>query len=273
VRVSHFLRQSRAYFPGVGIVGDVPLTTLGSLGVLGPDRRDIKDGFDDVTYQTNYPAFWSHDANQTTTIAAMTNRYLEPLNIARKGRKLKPVSHLWPKAGRLMLTETLWCITQSIVAVCLPDIALANVWWSLNLNTQDIRAEKAMALWLNSTLGLIMLLSHRVPTHGPWMHFKKDIYERMLVLDASQLNDTQLQRLADAYDQVAASTLLPFPQMAQDGTRAAIDAVITSALGLPSLNSLRQTLAREPVVSGVSLIPRPLNTNPSSANQPALELS
>jgi hypothetical protein len=255
VRVAHFLRRKHAYLPGIGIVGQVPLVPLGTLGTLGPDRRDIKDGFDDVSYVTNYPAFWSHDAQRMKTLDTATNRYLEPLSAPRPGRKLKPVSHLIPKAGRLMLAEGLRANTQSVVAVRLNQPALSNVWWSMHLNMQDESAEKALAIWLNSTLGLIAVLSHRVPTHGPWMHFKKDIYETALALDVTNLTPEQLKILADVYDAVATSALLPLPQMGQDATRATIDAAISQALSLPALDTLRQTLAREPIVTGVSLLP------------------
>jgi hypothetical protein len=253
VRTAHFLRKCRAYLPGVGIVGDVPMVALGSIGTLGPDRRDIKDGFDDVPYPTAYPAFWSHDADRMMHLEAAANRFLEPLSAPRPSRNLKPVSHLWPKAGRVMLVEGLRANTQRIVAVRLPHIALSNVWWSLHLNTEDADAEKALTLWLNSTPGLLALLSYRVPTHGPWMHFKKDIYERMPVLDTGKLSAEQTAKLAAAYDHIAQAALQSFPQMSQDPVRAAIDAAIAHALGLPPLDGLRQALAREPVVCSTPL--------------------
>ena len=255
VRAAHFLRLGKAYFPGVGIKGDVPLVPLGSIGVLGPDRRDIKDGFREVDTPTAYAALWSHDAAKMTTIETSANKYLEPLNAALAGRKLKPVSHLWPKAGRLMLAESLWPVTQRVVAVRLQEEALSNVWWSLHLNDSSEVAEKALVLWLNSTLGLILLLSHRVPTRGPWMHFKKKHFEQIPVLDVSKLSPQQAQALADTYDQIARSALQPLPHMAQDAVRAQIDAAIADALGLPALDGLRKTLAREPIVSGEPLYP------------------
>jgi hypothetical protein len=123
------------------------------------------------------------------------------------------------------------------------------------LNSDNEEQEKALVLWYNSTLGLINLIAHRVPTEGPWGKFKKRHLESLPVLDVSKLKPQQLKTLANAYDAVATSSLLPLPQMGQDAIRAKIDAAISQALGLPALDTLRQTLAREPIVSGVSLLP------------------
>jgi hypothetical protein len=128
VRVAHFLRRKEAYLPSRGIVGQIPLTRLSTLGTLGPDVRDIKDGFNDVSYVTNYHAFWSHDAQIMTTILTKTNRYLEPLSAARRGRKLKKPLDLWAKSGRLMLAERLRFTSQRLAAVRLDQTALSNSW-------------------------------------------------------------------------------------------------------------------------------------------------
>ncbi len=58
----------------------------------------------------------------------------------------------------------------------------------------------------------------------------------------------RLETLAAAYDRLCAEPLRPFPEMADDPARAAIDATIASALGLPDFSTLRTLLAREPVV-------------------------
>jgi hypothetical protein len=221
---------------------------LQRLGSLGPDRRDIHDGFRLAKGTTAYPALWSHDASSMTTISQTPNQYLSPLNKAKAGRPLRNVNLLWPKAGQLLLAERLWLKTQRLVAARLDSPVLSNVWWPFKLTSGDKELEKALALWLNSTLGLLILLTHREETRGAWIDFKKPILADMPVLDVASLEATQTEALVKTYDTISTQLLLPFPQMANDPVRQAIDEAISKALGLPDLSVIRNLLAQEPVV-------------------------
>ncbi|MBI4235975.1 MAG: hypothetical protein HY688_01290 [Chloroflexi bacterium] len=230
----------------------VPLTPLQNLGQLGPDRRDIYDGFALASTRTSFAAFWSHDAPLVTTIAQTPNRWLSPLPAATPGRPLRRATDLWPRAGRLLLAERLWLKTQRLAAVRLPEPVLSNVWWPLALAAAEEAQEKALALWLNSTSGLLTLLAHREETRGAWVDFKKPVLAAMPVLNVSALSPAQLDALAHAYDRLAQQPLQPFPLMDQDPVRREIDAAVSQALGLPDVRPLRDLLAREP---GVCLRP------------------
>ena len=245
--VNHLVKGS-VHLPGAGAVGNVPLCPLKQLGSLGPDRRDIHDGFRLAKGVTAYPAFWSHDASAMTTISQTPNQHLSPLPRAKAGRPLRDINLLWPKAGRVLLAERLWLYTQRLVAVRLDAPVLSNVWWPLLLDSQDNNCEKALALWLNSTLGLVMLLAHREETRGAWVDFKKPVLSEMPVLDVSALKAKQTRRLVEAYTALSAQTLLPFPEMANDSVRQAMDAAVSEALGLPDISTLRKLLGQEPVV-------------------------
>jgi hypothetical protein len=253
VRTAHFLRKGKLYISPAGPVAELPLTFLSSLGDLGPDRRDIHDGFSTSPAPSSYPAFWGHDAEHVVSLSMEPNAYLRPLSRAKRNRSLRRVDLLWPRAGRIMLAGRMWFNTQRLLAVRLPETALSNVWWPFRLREDDEYFEKALVLWLNSTLGIIMVMSHRVPTRGAWVEFKKPVYEMMPVLDLWSLSQDQIMRLADTFDAVADEGLLPLPQMAHDPVRVAIDRSISEILELPSLDRLRQALAREPVISLQSL--------------------
>ena len=253
VRAAHFLQEERVYLPARGVVSEIGMTRLRDLGDLGPDRRDVYDGFTVGPSATSYPAFWGHEADSVRSIGLRPNAYLTPRMTAQSGRHLRNVAVLWPRAGRFMLGERLWLKTQRVVAVRLSEPALSNVWWPLSVRDLSEEAEKALALWMNSTLGLLGLLSSRVPTRGPWVQFKKPILEDLLVLDVRRLTDTQLHDLASAYDSLANSEMLPLPTMGRDPVRALIDDRLGGTLGIPSLSVLRQALGREPIVSGVRL--------------------
>jgi hypothetical protein len=250
VRTAWFLRQGQLYRSGVNQLTSVPIQPLKSFGKLGPDRRDIADGFTVSTSRTPYPAFMGNRGASIRTMEAQPNKWLSPRATAAKGRPLRNVGLLWPRAGAVMIAERSRFNTTRALAVRLPERGLANVWWPLQVDGEDERVEKVLALWLNSTLGILMFVAHRIPTEGPWVQFKKPTIETLPVIDIARLSEGQLTRLASAYDIAARRELKPLPKIDEDPVRADIDWALEKELGLTGLDSLRSEIAKEPCVSG-----------------------
>lgn len=244
VRTAHFLRNGALYIAPQGIVADLPLTYLSSLGQLGPDRRGIHDWFYVTESPSSYPALWGHDSENVISLKVQSNKFLQP-----KVASGKRTGALWKGAGRVMLVEGMRLNTQRIVAARLDKESLSNVWWPFHFNDGNGILENVLVLWMNSTFGLLTLLSHRVPTEGPWVHFKKSVYGIMPVLDVWRLELRQIKNLSQRYSELSEETLLPLPRMADDPVRKEIDDCICAALALPRIDRLRETLAREPVIS------------------------
>ena len=253
VRVAHQLRNGVLFVPGIGKTGSITLARLGALGEIGPDRRDVYDGFNIGDSKTIYPAFWGHDAKDVTTIERQPNKYLQPKTVAAKGRHLRGAALLWGRAGRLMVAERMWLATQRLTTVRLDEPALSNVWWPFKLNSENKKHEKALALWLNSTLGIVLLCSYRVPTRGPWVQFKKPGLKLLPVLALSDLHRSTLNVLSHAYDQVCLQRLEPLCNMAADPVRAAIDNALEAALGIRGIDVIRNMLANEPIIANKQL--------------------
>jgi len=250
VRVAMSLIAGRVWLPGRSQTWPVQLCRLDSLGELGPDRRDIHDGFELSKSVTSYPAFWGHDSHAVTTMSQSPNTHLSPLPGAKKGRNLRKAEVLWPRAGQVLLGERIWLYTQRLLAVYVDCPVLSNVWWPFALHStaqSDFKA-KALTLWLNSTLGTLLVLADRQETRGAWVDFKKPALSQMAVLDLNSLSPSQLSDLAAAYDRLCKETLSPFPGIAFDPVRQEIDSAITSVLGLPDLGVLRGMLSREPII-------------------------
>jgi len=127
-RAAYHLLKGDVWLPAAGVAGNLSLSCLGKLGDLGPDRRDIHDGFRLSKSATAYPAFWGHDAPLVTTLAQNPNCYLSPLAKAKPGRNLRKASDLWPKAGNILIGERFWINTQRLVSVRFKDKVLSNVW-------------------------------------------------------------------------------------------------------------------------------------------------
>ena len=56
VRTAWLLRQGRLYLPGRVETLPIAMGTIDDIGILGPDRRDIADGFTQSGSRTRYPA-------------------------------------------------------------------------------------------------------------------------------------------------------------------------------------------------------------------------
>jgi len=251
IRTLFHLLEGRVSVPGQhdsGAPTPLRLCPLKALGDLGFDCRDMHDGFSVARSATPYPAFWSHDARAVTRLQQAPNKFLAPLPRAKDGRPLRRADHLWQKAGHILLAERLWLKTMRLTAVRTTQEVLSNVWWPFLPHVTGPEAEKALVLWLNSSLGLLLLIGHREETRGAWVKFKKAVLEEMPVLDVRALGDRARGRLAEAFDQIADKALLPFPELAGDPTRAAIDSALADALKLPDMGPLRELLAREPIL-------------------------
>ncbi len=180
----------------------------------------------------------------------------------KKNRPFRDPKLLWSRAGRLFIGERLWLDTARTLAVCLQKPALSNTWWPIaatdfeNINSQDVA--RVLALWLNSTFGVISLIAARVDTRGPWVELKKPVVEGIPVLDASVLTNRQRTKCLAAYQDIADKELKPLPEIDKDIARASIDDVFSQAFGFSGdLAVLRRILAEEPLVVGARTIPTP----------------
>ena len=232
-----------ALFEGTGTA----LLGVDELGQVGPDRRDVWDGFERTDAVTAYPMVENHDTEQRKRLVAAPDKYLAPLAKPRPGRHLKSVAQLWPKAGRLLVAERLRLDTTRVVAMPSETRVLSNVWWPIRVG--DVPAEKALVIWLNSSLGLLTILTQRTTTEGGWVAMKKADLEVLPVLDTRRLSQTQVQSLSDLFDGLAEAEFERLPGMATCSTRRSLDDGISRILGLPNLTKLRDLLASEPVVS------------------------
>ena len=89
---------------------------------------------------------------------------------------------------------------------------LSNVWWPIRV--RDVRAEKTLAVWLNSSLGLLTIFARRTSTRGGWIAMKKADLEDLPVLDFRHLSPTQLQGFSDLFDKMAEAEFERLPSMA-----------------------------------------------------------
>ena len=220
---------------------------LDELGQVGPDVRDIWDGFKPTNSVTPYAMVEGHDTNQRRFMTTEPNKYLSALAEPRPGRNLKSAEQLWSRAGHLLVAGRPRLNTMRVAAILSSDMVLSNVWWSVR--TENRCWDKVMTVWLNSSIGLLTFLSIRNTTEGGWVAMKKADLEELPVLDLRGLSEEQIQGLSDVFDRLADVEFERLPGMSDCAARRALDDGLSEILGLPKLDTLRVLLASEPVVS------------------------
>jgi len=250
-RVMLFLRKGIVYLPDQGIVGNVRLTTLSKLKAeIGPDVRQVHSTFRVSKTEAGsiYKTFWGYDSSITKKISQKPNAYLEPKN-AEQAREL------WKKRGKLLIVERSRLNTYTVLATYLDEGVLSNVWWPINVE-DDVA--KILAVWLNSTFGLLLLLSIAEVTQGPWVKFKKEHLWEMPILNVDRLSNKAKRALLDLYEKrvdskkVCDSELKALPkEFANPQTRRVIDEEICKILGIEiKLDTLYKLLSKEPMLTG-----------------------
>jgi hypothetical protein len=268
LRAWFLLHRGIVRLPGDDTDYRFPVCGLGSLGELGYDRRDIHDAFETAPGDwTPYPAFWGHDADKVRTIAQKPNNSLAARTVAARNRKLKSATAVWEKAGPILLAERIRFNTHRCMALGFAKPVLGNTWWSFRPDGLSDKAIKALLLWLNSSLAILLFYSRRVVTEGAFVGMKKPAWSSMPVLNVKKLSAIQLSRLARLYDDLAEEELAPLSQLDGDSTRQRIDSALCAALGFPDLSPIRELLSREPGLSA-----QDINSIPAEESEDDLSL-
>lgn len=248
---TRLLMDGDVWIPGEAEGATVELCRLDELGQVGPDRRRLVDGFERTQSITAYAMVAGHDSDERRGLVCEPDSWLSPLAKPKGGQRPGYGERLWTQAGRVLVCERLRLDTVRISAMRSKTRVLSNVWWPVLLD--DELVEKALTLWLNSTLGLLTLLAQRTSTEGGWVAVKKADLEALPVLDLRHLTPVQLQALSDLFDELTAAEFMRLPAMAYCPARKTLDEGISRVLGIPDLRSLRVLLASEPVVSNQRL--------------------
>ena len=92
--------------------------------------------------------------------------------------------------------------------------------------------EKALYVYINSSVGIGAMLVNRSNKAPTYPRFSLNHLRGLQVPDFGILGELAEEKLAGAYDEMAANVLLPLPQMDGSRARREMDAAVCAALRL-----------------------------------------
>ena len=237
----------------------LPLS-LGSVAKIGPAGQRIRDAFTRSTMPdgNGRVALWQHDTAVTKSMAAKPDTHI----IAKPPPKTHLAESYWEQRGTLMLPQRMRLNTIRTLCAKLDTPALGSLWVPCRFavtGPHNEILEKAVCVFLNSSVGVLVLLGDRTNKAPSYPHFSLDDLRKLIVPDFAAIGESVVAKLAAAYDALAERTLLPLPQMDGCPVRRALDDAVCNALGLDieRVETIRRNLAAEPSVTGKRYSGRP----------------
>ena len=230
----------------------LPIATLADVARVGPAGHEAEDllGPASAPGEHGFPVLRGHDcANQRTLQIPQVDEFgLRPGKETREGRLTGTMS-------RLHINDNFRYNSQSTQALMTPEPSVGGRGWP-NLRTGEERQEKALALWLNTSLGLVAHWAMSNHTQNGLGYLSQKQIKNLPVLDVGRLSHRQLTMMAETFKQVRELPLLPANEAWRDVIRAELDRrVLEDVLGLGEeatqmARELCNRWCREPTVQG-----------------------
>ena len=267
------------WLPGMTkkIAMPVSITTVSAIGQIGPISRDINgdtpDGGIRGPFQIEaiksksaptYPILYAHDANRERCMEFEADSE----GFIRKGRNPEEDKFAQDKAVRIWATASHCHFnvdfrfnSQSTGMQFTSRKAMGGRAWP-SIKLDNIEQEKALVLWSNSSLGLLLRWWHGNKQQAGRGSIGVSALALLPVLDVTKLSKKTLAKAVTIFDEMKHKELRPVNEIAQDTVRAEIDRrLATEVLGFPPelvapdgpLALLRQKLALEPSIAGSKL--------------------
>jgi len=276
-QVAYYMAScSVLWLPGMAtqIPMPVPITVISEIGQVGPYHMDINGNTPDGRIRgpfrieaakaetaPTYPVLWAHEAGRERCMefeADGEGIVRQGADSAEDRLAREKANAIWATASHCHFNRDFRFNSQSTAMQFTSRKTIGGMAWP-SIVLSNAEQEKALTLWGNSTLGLLL----------HWWHVNKQQAGRgrsgvaslpsLPVLDVTGLSEESLARAVAIFDDMKHNELRPVNEIAKDPVRAEIDARLgTEVLGLPPelvapdgpLALLRQKLALEPSITG-----------------------
>ena len=154
-----------------------------------------------------------------------------------------------------MLPTRAFLRTTRAMSVVLDTAALGSAWVPCRFNDAAISsdaAERAMAVFLNSSIGILSMLGDRSNRKPTYPNFSIGDLNGLRVPRALGQDCSVVRALSETFLRHREAELKPLPDMGSCSTRLALDTVVGEALNVDpdTVEAIRRELANEPSVTG-----------------------
>ncbi len=204
-----------------------------------------------------WPTKWTHKTSQTETIHAVPDSYLiRNINTTKNYTDQtwkKHADDAWNRRGLLHITEKVQIDLARVFAVTTDSGFISSAWHSFvpkpELGCDAGEWSKAMAVYLNSTLGIIAMLGVRTSKKLSYPRWGVDNVQTIPVPILNNNTTKRIDILTTAYEKFADQNLglLGRPTSARGG----LDKAVEQALDVPDdlIATMRLELSNEPMVT------------------------
>lgn len=259
IRAAQSLSKGRLKLPTMVNMIKLPVALLGDIADRGPyhmdisskpprgpfDKRDIRSG-----EIPTYPMLWGHDAKRERSMTVLPDK----CGTVRADREAD-ADEMWSDASRLHYNRDFQTNSQSLAACLTPEDSLGGISWP-NFKPKESKHEFPLALWANTTLGLLAYWWHGTRQQQGRTRTSITALPELPVLDVSKLLRRQLNLAGRIFAAFEVQKFLPANEAYRDKARKALDrAVLVDLLNLSPevlepLTKLRNQWCAEPTVHG-----------------------
>jgi hypothetical protein len=253
---------------------EVRMTTVEAIGKIGPYHADIcgntstggiRGPFDRSPIEPNsaptYPILWSHDAKNQQTMAfdadneGFPRRGPTPMEQAVVDEK---VASVWNSASHCHFNRDFRFNSQSTSMQYTPRRTIGGRAW-LSIGLSSVELEKALVLWSNTSLGLLLHWWHANKQQSGRGSVGKEALKTLPVLDITALSPERLGQAVKLFDDMSKRKLLPLHEIDSDTIRRVLDErfardvlKLAEPILMPDgpLDLLRRKLNQEPSIRG-----------------------
>ncbi|MCX8192395.1 MAG: hypothetical protein N3G77_01125 [Nitrososphaeria archaeon] len=228
------------------VKGNIPIKRLEEIAMIGIDAHQFHDHFKKVKSLSSktYPCIYGGGEEVREHILINPNAL-----ILAKDEKGVELFNLF--SSNLLVPDRIWVDTAHVIALYSNEPVLSNIFYAVKLKKKhEPKTLKALALWLNTTWGLLTVLANRSETRGRWIRLKMTHWRIQPVLDVASLDDNVLERLSGVFNRFCRRELRRLPYQFDienpDPMRRELDVSFLNALGLEpdekSLNELYDSI-------------------------------
>ena len=253
---------------------DIPVTTVENIGEIGPYHLDIRGStrtggirgpFDILRINSNrvptYPVLWAHNAARERTMSFREDREGAPRQGSTSEEQVlvdSKVRKIWDTASHCHFNHDFGFNSQSTAMQFTPRKTIGGrAWLSIKLSSVD--QEKALVLWANTSLGLLLYWWHANKQQPGRGMIPKTALQTLPILDVTALEPKLLAEAVQLFDAMSEQSLSPLHKLDRDPVRKELDeAFARNVLRLPEpiltsggpLELLRAKLSQEPSIRG-----------------------